>query len=92
MKTRHPDFQAFTARRTFKFKLLSGFKYPIYLVVLKEDLYSRSVTSGVFYTYFELREATKIGYHIKKVFRAIEFPGAFNPFEKLHLTKYTPKG
>jgi len=32
------------------------------------------------YTYFELREAIRLGYKIERCHRAIEFPGSFNPF------------
>ena len=32
------------------------------------------------YTYFEVREAKKLGYTVKKVYRAVEFPGTCAPF------------
>ena len=34
------------------------------------------------YTYFEIREAKKLGYEMGKVYRSIEFPERFNPFER----------
>lgn len=32
------------------------------------------------YTYFQIREAVKLGYRVKRVHKAIEFPGKHNPF------------
>lgn len=32
------------------------------------------------YTYFEIREAKKLGYRVLNVHRAVEFPQSFNPF------------
>ena len=34
------------------------------------------------YTYFEIREAKKLGYEVKNVYRAVEFTGTTNPFKK----------
>lgn len=34
------------------------------------------------YTYFEVREAIKLGYKVEKVHRAVEFPQKFNPFAR----------
>lgn len=34
------------------------------------------------YTYFEIREAKKLGYKVLKIHKAIEFPNIFNPFTK----------
>lgn len=34
------------------------------------------------YTYFEIREAKKLGYEIKKIHRALEFTGRFKPFSE----------
>lgn len=34
------------------------------------------------YTFFELREAQKLGYEIHKTHRSIGFPGSHNPFER----------
>ncbi len=40
------------------------------------------------YTYFELREAQKLGYRILKYERALEFPSCFNPFQAFIDTIY----
>jgi len=34
------------------------------------------------YTFFELKEAQELGYRIRRVYRAIEFPYSFNPFRE----------
>lgn len=43
------------------------------------------------YTYFEIREAKKLGYKITKIYKAIEFPGKFNPFKKFIDTVYAKR-
>lgn len=35
------------------------------------------------YTYFELRQAKKLGYKIKKIHKALEYPNKIRPFEKI---------
>lgn len=43
------------------------------------------------YTYFELREAHKLGYRIKRCYRAVEFPSSFNPFREFIETIYSKR-
>lgn len=43
------------------------------------------------YTFFELTEAQKLGYRIQKIHRAIECPGAHNPFEPFIDAIYTER-
>lgn len=44
------------------------------------------------YTYFELREAMKLGYRVTEVRRAIEFPQSFNPFAHFVSDMYRMRG
>jgi hypothetical protein len=40
------------------------------------------------YTFYEIREALRLGYRIHETYRAIEFPSSFNPFAKFIDTLY----
>lgn len=53
-----------------------------YLPYRLESLYFPSGEFDTYTTYFEIREALKLGYKIQKVYRALEFTaGTFHPFE-----------